>query len=118
MAATMPTPPPRSRAPCATWTQRGRRHTIAIVGLRARKDADAFIGALASSVDQIIAVPLTEAHVAPATDRGKRGDTGYRRGDRALARAAMQNAAQLPAPRVLICGSFLLAAEALAAESA
>ena len=32
--------------------------------------------------------------------------------------AAMQNAAQLPAPRVLICGSFLLAAEALAAESA
>jgi dihydrofolate synthase / folylpolyglutamate synthase len=29
----------------------------------------------------------------------------------------MQNAAQLPAPRVLICGSFLLAAEALAAES-
>jgi folylpolyglutamate synthase/dihydropteroate synthase len=32
--------------------------------------------------------------------------------------AAMQNAAQLPAPRVLICGSFLLAAEALALESA
>ena len=31
---------------------------------------------------------------------------------------AMQNAAQLPAPRVLICGSFLLAAEALALENA
>jgi hypothetical protein len=32
--------------------------------------------------------------------------------------AAMQSAAQFPAPRVLICGSFLLAAEALAAENA
>jgi hypothetical protein len=31
---------------------------------------------------------------------------------------AIENAAQLPAPRVLICGSFLLAAEALAAENA
>jgi hypothetical protein len=29
----------------------------------------------------------------------------------------MQIAAQLPAPRVLICGSFVLAAEALAAEN-
>jgi hypothetical protein len=29
----------------------------------------------------------------------------------------MQHAAQLSAPRVLICGSFVLAAEALAAES-
>jgi dihydrofolate synthase / folylpolyglutamate synthase len=89
--------------------------TVAIVGLRARKDAEAFLQALDGAVDLLIAVPLSEAHVAPETIAaafGARGSTAP-----SLA-AAMQNAAQLPAPRVLICGSFLLAAEALAAESA
>src|SRR5690606_28831491 len=87
-------------------------------GLRKRKDAAAFIGAIARSVDRIIAVPLSEDHIAPqqiaslAHQLDKHASTAPSLAD------AMQNAAQLPAPRVLICGSFLLAAEALAAESA
>jgi dihydrofolate synthase / folylpolyglutamate synthase len=91
--------------------------TIAIIGMRARKDADSFIGALASAVDRIIAVPLSEAHIAPAMLAQIAHTTGVEASTAPSLAAAMQNAAQLPAPRVLICGSFLLAAEALAAES-
>lgn len=84
---------------------------IVILGLRARKDAAAFVSAIAENADRIIAIPLAEAHV-PADEIA------------ALARglsapslaAAMEIAAGFPAPRVLICGSFLIAAEALAAE--
>jgi dihydrofolate synthase / folylpolyglutamate synthase len=92
--------------------------SIAIVGLRARKDAASFVAELAYSADRIIAVPLAEPHVAAeeiarlARDAGVQGEIAP-----SLA-TAMQNAAQSPAPRVLICGSLLLAAEALAAESA
>jgi dihydrofolate synthase/folylpolyglutamate synthase len=97
-------------------TRRGGE-SVAIIGLRARKNAGAFIAALAPATAQTIAVPLSEAHVAPdelaalALDHGADAQTAP-----SLA-AAMQIAAQSPAPRVLICGSFVLAAEALAAES-
>lgn len=97
-------------------TRRGG-NTVAIIGLRARKDASAFIAALAPSAERVIAVPLSEAHAAPdeiaalALQHVAEAQTAP-----SLA-AAMQIAAQLPAPRVLICGSFVLAAEALAAES-
>jgi len=98
-------------------TRRGRG-AVAIIGLRARKDASAFIAALAPATEHVIAVPLSEAHVAPdeiaalAREHGAEAQTAL-----SLA-SAMQIAAQLPAPRVLICGSFVLAAEALAAEAA
>lgn len=92
--------------------------TIAIIGLRARKDADAFVGALAAGVDQIIAVPLDEAHVAPEAIAASAGAADVEASTAPSLAAAMKNAAQSPAPRVLICGSFLLAGEALAAESA
>lgn len=92
--------------------------TIAIIGMRARKDADSFIGALAGVVDHIIAVPLGDAHIAPVMLAQLAAVMGVEASTAASLTAAMQNAAQLPAPRVLICGSFLLAAEALAAESA
>lgn len=92
--------------------------SIAIIGMRARKNADAFIGALAGTVDRVIAVPLSEAHVAPAMLVNIADQMGVAGSTAPSLAAAMQNAAQLPAPRVLICGSFLLAAQALAAESA
>ncbi len=97
--------------------RRGGESTV-IVGLRKRKDAAAFIGAIARGADRIIAVPLSEDHIAPhhIASLAHQLDTPARTA--ASLAAAMQNAAQLPAPRVLICGSFLLAAEALAAESA
>jgi len=92
--------------------------TIAIVGMRARKDADAFVSTLAGAVDQFIAVPLAEDHIAPSTLAQMATAKDVPATIAPSLAAAMQNAAQLPAPRVLICGSFLLAAEALAAESA
>lgn len=95
---------------------RPRESVIAIVGMRARKDADAFIGALAGAVDRIIAVPLSEPHIAPDMIAAYAAQFSVDAATAPSLAAAMQNAAQLPAPRVLICGSFLLAAEALAAE--
>lgn len=82
--------------------------TIAIVGMLARKNAQPFVTTLAGAVDHIIAVPLHEPHIAPALISATTAPSLV---------AAMQNAAQFPAPRVLITGSFVLAAEALAAES-
>lgn len=92
--------------------------SVAIVGLRKRKDALTFIAAIAAGAEHIIAVPLAEDHVS-VHEMAALGDKLGR--DVATApslASAMQDAAQLPAPRVLICGSFLLAAEALARESA
>lgn len=99
---------------------RARRggEATAIVGLRKRKDAAAFIGAIARSADRIIAVPLSEDHIAPQQIASLAHRLDKHASTAPSLAAAMQNAAQLPAPRVLICGSFLLAAEALAAESA
>lgn len=92
--------------------------TIAIVGMRARKDTDGFIGALAGAVDHVIGVTLAEAHVAPAMISAICNAFDVASSEAPSLEAAMQNAAQFPAPRVLICGSFLLAAEALQLESA
>jgi len=98
-------------------TRRGGTN-VAIVGLRKRKDAKLFIAALARFAQHIIAVPLADDHVS-VNEMAKVGyDLGAEVATAESLEAAMQNAAQLPAPRVLICGSFLLAAEALAAESA
>ncbi|MBI3438669.1 MAG: bifunctional folylpolyglutamate synthase/dihydrofolate synthase [Proteobacteria bacterium] len=92
--------------------------TVAIIGMRARKDANAFVSTLASAVDQLIAVPLSEDHIAPDALAQLAGAKDIDASTVGSLAAAMQNAARLTAPRVLICGSFLLAAEALAAESA
>lgn len=98
--------------------QRRAATVIAIVGIQARKQMDDFVGTLAGGVDRVIGVPLDAPHYAPEMIAAVAETVGV---DGATARslaAAMQSAAQLPAPRVLICGSFVLAAEALAAESA
>jgi dihydrofolate synthase/folylpolyglutamate synthase len=103
----------------AIMDKRAPRRTIAIVGMKQRKDADVFCAALKPSIDAIITTSLAQSdfidptelaaiaarHIADATPTPS------------LA-AAMQNAARSPSPRILICGSFVLAAEALAAESA
>ncbi len=90
---------------------------IAMVGLRKRKDATLFIAALARFADHIIAVPLADDHVS-TNELAALGDKlGIDSTTAPSLSIAMQNAAQLPAPRVLICGSFVLAAEALAAEA-
>ncbi|WP_395646779.1 bifunctional folylpolyglutamate synthase/dihydrofolate synthase [Terricaulis sp.] len=91
---------------------------VAVIGLRRRKDAPEFITALARAVDHIIAVPLAEEHIEPQRIAGLALDIDVSAEAAPSLAAAMQNAAQFPAPRVLICGSFLLAGETLAAESA
>jgi dihydrofolate synthase/folylpolyglutamate synthase len=96
---------------------RRKAPALAIVGIRASKDAESFLGALAGAVGRMIAVPLAEAHVAPDVLAEIGGGLGVKSDIAPSLGAAMQNAAQLPAPRVLICGSFLLAAEALGLES-
>lgn len=98
--------------------RRRKTLTIALVGLRARKDAEAFLRALAPAVDCVVAVPLAEAHQTADTIATICNELGIRATAAGSLKAAMQNAAQFPAPRVLICGSFLLAAEALKLESA
>ena len=97
----------------AEMARRAPREVVVIIGLRARKDARSFIEALSGAAAHVIAAPLSEAHVAPeaivtlAREIGLAAETAPSLTD------AMQNAARFPAPRVLICGSFLLAAEAL-----
>ena len=91
---------------------------VAVVGRRQRKDADAFVRALAGGLDRIIALPLNEAHTPPCQIAALAEQLGLAASVVDSLSHAMQNAAQLHAPRVLICGSFLLAAEALALESA
>ncbi len=98
-------------------TRRGGTN-VAIVGLRQRKNATSFVAAMARFAQLIIAVPLAEDHVSVHVIAKTGYDLGVEVDTAPSLAAAMQNAAQLPAPRVLICGSFLLAAEALAAESA
>lgn len=88
---------------------------VLIVGMRARKDAAAFIAALAPSAQRVVAVPLSEDHIAPEALALLARDAGAEAHTAPSLAAAMQNAAQSPAPRVLICGSLLLAAEALSA---
>ena len=97
--------------------RRGGENTV-IVGLRKRKDAAAFIGAIARGADRIIAVPLSEEHIGPHHIASLAHQLDKHARAASSLNDAMQNAAQLPAPRVLICGSFLLAAEALARETA
>ena len=92
--------------------------SVAIVGLRKRKDALTFIAAIATGAEHIIAVPLAEDHVSVHEIAALGDKLGRDVATAPSLAGAMQNAAQLPAPRVLICGSFLLAAEALALESA
>lgn len=106
-----------AQALAAMKRQRGGQNTV-ILGLRERKDAPAFLAAIAAGADRIIAVPLGAAHVPPEQLSGLANQLGARGYTAPSLAAAMQNATQFPAPRVLICGSFLLAAEALAAESA
>jgi dihydrofolate synthase/folylpolyglutamate synthase len=92
--------------------------TALIVGLRARKDWRAFLDALAPSAQHLIALPLSEesadpaAIVAHARTLGVASETAPDIPD-ALTRALAQGAT-----RVLICGSLLLAAKALAERTA
>lgn len=92
---------------------------VAIVGMRARKDANGFLNAFVGAVDKVFTVPLSEAHIPPTELAATARKLGLDATPVPSLTTAIKNAARLPAPRVLICGSFLLVADAmnLAAES-
>lgn len=91
--------------------------TVAIVGMRARKDAESFVSALAPAIDRAIAVPLRDAHIEPERIVAICERLGMRASPSPSLQAAMRDAANARPARVLICGSFLLAGEALRLES-
>jgi len=97
-----------------------RRHapTILIIGMRARKDAPAFIARIVRAATLVIGVPLSEDHTLAERIASFASEFGADSAFAPSLKAAMQKAALSPAPRILICGSLLLAAEALAAEHA
>jgi dihydrofolate synthase/folylpolyglutamate synthase len=88
---------------------------VVIFGARARKDWALALKGLAIMAEHVVAVPIAEG-VDPAEIAKHAAGEGAGAQSAPSLTAAMQIAAQFPAPRVLICGSFLLAAEALAAE--
>ena len=90
---------------------------IVIVGMLARKHADSFIAALAGGADHVIATRLPQQHVAPERIAAEATILGVAASTSTTLEAAMRDAAaRFVAPRVLICGSFALAAEALRLE--
>ena len=88
--------------------------TALIVGLRARKDWRAFVETLAPHAAQLIAIPLSDAHASPEEIAQAARALGAEASTANDLRRALVEARG--AGRILICGSFLLAAEALSAE--
>lgn len=88
--------------------------TALIVGLRARKDWRAFVEALAPSADHVIAVPVTEGAPSEAIADQARAQ-GAEAHTAENIKHALDVALNSGAKRVLVCGSFLLTAEALRA---
>ncbi len=87
---------------------------IAIVGLRARKDGARFVEELSTGMARFIFVPLAGDACIPPEELLAHARALNAPSETAPSlEAAMQEAAQSPAPRVLIVGSFLLAGDAL-----
>lgn len=86
--------------------------TALIIGLRARKDWRAFVQSLAPQAAQVIAVPLLEECAPPEQIAAAAREAGVEATTANDLRHALGQARG--AGRILMCGSFLLAAEALA----
>ncbi|MEQ1619651.1 MAG: Mur ligase family protein [Terricaulis sp.] len=97
-------------------SRRRQAPTIAIVGMRARKDSRAFVAALAPAINHIIAVPLADDHAAPEEIATHARSLGVSAEAATTLGVALANAERFAAPRILICGSLTLAAAALSNE--
>lgn len=98
-------------AALADMNRKRPARTALIVGLRARKDWRAFVQALAPHAAKLIAVPLNEDHAPPDQIAAAAREAGIEASPANDLRRALIEARG--AGRILICGSFLLAAEAL-----
>jgi dihydrofolate synthase / folylpolyglutamate synthase len=92
----------------AALDRRTPRPLALIIGMRARKDAQAFIHALAPHAQLVIAIPLGDDGAAPDHLARLAGGVSEASLEHAIARAL-----QLSAPRIVITGSLKLAGEAL-----
>ena len=101
----------------AAMQSRREAPLIVIFAARARKDWAVALKPLASEAELIIAAPLAEEGVAPDAIAAAALSEGAAAQAAPSLEAAMRIAARHNAPRVLICGSFLLAAEALRLEA-
>ncbi|MGD9966011.1 MAG: folylpolyglutamate synthase/dihydrofolate synthase family protein [Hyphomonadaceae bacterium] len=107
-------------AALAQWTESTGAHfgaVVAVIGMRARKDAGSFLAALGPGIDLVIAAPLSEPHIPPKELAEHARKLGLQASAAPSLGYAMKEAARSPEPLVLICGSFLLAAEALALDA-
>lgn len=87
---------------------------IAIAGMRARKDSATFVDHLAPALSQLIVVPLEgDANADPEAMCARARTARVAAHQRATLDAAITAALDTPTPRILICGSLLLAGEAL-----
>jgi dihydrofolate synthase/folylpolyglutamate synthase len=87
--------------------------TALIIGMRARKDWRAFVATLASAAAQIIAVPLADEGASPEMLAQCARDAGVDASTAPDLPNAIGAALSSGAERILICGSLLLAGEAL-----
>jgi dihydrofolate synthase/folylpolyglutamate synthase len=89
--------------------------TALIIGMRARKDWRGFIEALAPAVDEMLALALAEECAEPETLAAHARALGLKANAARNVSHALAQALANGARRVLICGSLLLAGEALEA---
>jgi dihydrofolate synthase/folylpolyglutamate synthase len=92
--------------------RRRKAPLVIIFAARPRKDWAAALKPLAMMAERVIAVPMLDG-VDPQQIADYANSEGASASVAPSLAGAMQIAAQSPAPRVLICGSFVLAAEAL-----
>lgn len=106
-------------AALARWLKQSPEASLApkivIIGMRARKDADAFLAEFVGAADKILTVPLSDTHIPPADLAARARKLGLDASAAPSFEAAMKQASRFDAPLVLVCGSFLLVAEALRA---
>lgn len=95
------------------------RPNVAIAALRARKDAAGYVAALARAIDRLIAIPLEgDAGASPGELCAYAEEAGVPAQTARTLEEAIAQALAIPAPRIVICGSLLLAGEALQRNSA
>ncbi|MEJ0058395.1 MAG: Mur ligase family protein [Terricaulis sp.] len=87
--------------------------TALIIGMRARKDWRAFVTTLAPSAARVVAVPLGDEGAAPEALAQCARDAGALASTAPDLTNAIGAALSSGAERILICGSLLLAGEAL-----
>jgi dihydrofolate synthase/folylpolyglutamate synthase len=102
----------------AAWLASAARmrpaEAVVIIGMRKRKDWRGFLGALTPMAPRIVAVPVSEESADPAALAAHAAALGLPAETASTLEDAVACALSYRGARLLICGSLLLASEALA----